>query len=100
MKTPVTPDPFSRFLDIAGLSFSAQAVIAMRTLTLARGGPAAFREAHRMVTEKVVAGLEAEAAAMRTLLTGGTFDDAAQQALVPVRRCVEDNIRRLSRPPY
>lgn len=100
MTPQFTTDPFRRFLDIAGLGLRAQAVIAMRTVLLAGGGPAAIREAHRMVAEKVVAGLEAEAAAVRALLGGGSFDDAAEQALVPVRRCVEDNVRRLTGPPY
>ncbi|RAI44109.1 hypothetical protein [Rhodoplanes roseus] len=93
-------DPLTRFLDIAGLGIRAQAVIALRTIRLAEGGPAAIREAHRMVAEKVVAALEAEMVATRALLGGASFDDAAEQALVPVRRCVEDNVRRLSRPPF
>ncbi|CAL8981516.1 MULTISPECIES: hypothetical protein [Rhodoplanes] len=88
--------PLDRFLELAGLGIRAQAVIALRTIRLAEGGPAALREAQRMVTEKVVATVEAEMAAARALLGGASFDDAASEALVPVRRCVEDNVRRLS----
>lgn len=93
-------DPFTRFLDIAGLGIRAQAVIALRTIRFAEGGPAALSEAHRMVAEKVIAALAGEMAAAAALLGGASFDDAAAEALVPVRRCVEDNVRRLSGRPY
>jgi hypothetical protein len=93
-------DPFTSFLSIAGLGISAQTVIALRTIRLAEGGPAAVSEAHRMVAEKVIATFVGEMAAAAALLGGASLDDAAAQAMVPVRRCVEDNVRRLSGLPY
>ncbi len=45
--------------DIAIANMDAQRVIALRISTLAKGGPAADREARRMMVEKVAAAAEA-----------------------------------------
>ena len=57
--------------DLALAGFEAQRVIALRLAKLAAGGPAADREARRMVTEKIAASTEAAA----TLATGGMMTD-------------------------
>jgi hypothetical protein len=49
------------------LGFEASSVIALRALKIAIGGRAAEAEAHRMVSEKIGAGLTLQALA----LTGG-----------------------------
>jgi hypothetical protein len=45
--------------DIAAANLQAQRVIALRLMKLAQGGPAAQKEAHMMVSEKLVASAEA-----------------------------------------
>jgi hypothetical protein len=78
---------FSADLALAG--FEAQRVIALRLMTLAAGGPAANREAHRMVAEKIAA--STEAAAM--LATGGS----PKAVLRRTRTIMRANEKRLSR---
>ena len=78
----------------AWLAMEAQQVIALRLMKLAMGGPAAKREAHRMVAEKLdaitkAAGMMA-AATMRGDRDGGT--DAVVQML---RSRVRANRKRL-----
>jgi hypothetical protein len=48
------------------LGLEASSVIALRTLKIALGGSAAEAEAHRMVSEKIDAGLTLQALALRT----------------------------------
>ncbi|RVU21077.1 hypothetical protein [Methylobacterium oryzihabitans] len=71
------------------LAFEAQTVIAMRLAKLSLGGPAAGVEAQRMVSEKVMAAMEAAA----TLATGGS----ASTVVKDYRRHVRANARRLRR---
>jgi hypothetical protein len=75
--------------NMAMLTLESQRVIALRMVKLAVGGPAASREAHRMVTEKVFA---AHSAGL-DMATG-----AGPAAIVrKVRRQVRANARRLSK---
>ena len=81
-------------LDAWSLGLESSAVIGLRTLKLAGGGPAADAESRRMVEEKIRAGLEWQALA----LTGGlglTPQRAAARTLVHYRRKVRANQRRL-----
>jgi hypothetical protein len=71
------------------LAFEAQGVIGLRVMKLAAGGPAAEREAERMVTEKG----EALAEAATILATGGTPEAVVRRYRTRVRA----NERRLSR---
>ena len=75
--------------DLALAGFEAQCVIALRLMKLATGGPAAGREARRMVTEKMAASTEAAA----TLATGGS----PQKVLRRSRTIMRANKKRLSR---
>jgi hypothetical protein len=78
------------------LGMEASSVIALRTLKIARGGVAAEAEAHRMVREKIEAGLTLQALA----LTGGlglTANSAATKSLAHYRRKVRANRRRLAK---
>jgi hypothetical protein len=85
------------WMDAAVLGFQAQSVIAMRLLKIAAGGPAADAECKRMVREKFDAAAAAQAAALGALAGGASVDVAARLAMVPVRRRVNANHRRLSR---
>jgi len=63
IRTEPVPSMFSKWLklstDLAIANFDAQQVIALRLAKIAKGGPAAHREARRMVIEKVAASAEA-----------------------------------------
>jgi len=72
-----------------------QAVVSMRLLFLAQGGPQAEKEARLMVAEKVAAFADAEAALARALFAGETLVVAAERAYAPVRSRVHANNDRL-----
>ncbi len=82
-------------LDAWSLGAESSAVIGLRLMKFAAGGPAADLEARRMVSEKMEAGL-----ALSTLaLTGGlgaTPHGAAARTVAHYRRRVRANRRRLS----
>jgi len=73
-----------------------QSVIAMRLLRLAQGGPQAAAEASLMITEKIGAFADAEAALANALCAGEGLIAAAERAYAPVRRCVDANCIRLT----
>lgn len=79
----------------AWLALEAQQVMTMRLLKLAAGGPAAQAEAHRMVAEKVDAGI-AVANLVATAVAKGTPDGGTDQVLRMLRRRVRANRKRLS----
>ena len=78
------------------LGFEASAVIGLRTMKLASGGPNASCEARRMVEEKLQAGLVLQ---QRALAGGLGFSavGAAAKTLAHYRRKVRANRRRLSK---
>ena len=88
---------WSTWFDAARFGMETQQVIALRLLRMATGGPAAVTEAQRMVVEKVAAVALAQQAAALALMTGKTFPTAAAQAMLPIRRRMRANRRRLSR---
>ena len=77
------------WFDMMGMAFEASQVIPMRLMKIAAGGPAARREARRMVHEKVVAAGHAGV----TLATGGSPEKVVRQ----IRRKVRANRRRLAK---
>jgi hypothetical protein len=84
-------------MDAWALGFEASAVIGLRTMKLAAGGPAADAEARQMIEEKVQAGLELELE--QRVLTGGlgfSAVGATAKTLAHYRRKVRANRRRLS----
>jgi hypothetical protein len=91
---------WKHWIDMTKLGFEAQCVIALRLAKVAAGGAAAKAECRRMVTEKVSAAIEAQAAAAAALTRGKNMEAAAALALVPVRRTVRANRRRLSRAQH
>jgi hypothetical protein len=81
----------------AALGMEASQVIALRMAKLAAGGPAADREASRMVTEKIEAATTLSALAFTGAL-GLTAPRVATSTITRLRRKVRANRRRLSRP--
>ena len=73
--------------DTALLALEAQIVIGMRLGQLSLGGPEAWIEAHRMVTEKASAFAEAA-----TVLAAG---GSAHEVVKGYREHVQANVRRL-----
>lgn len=75
--------------DMTMAGMEAQRVIALRILKLAAGGPAASKEAHKMISEKIAASVEAAV----TLASGGSADSVVRR----YRSIIRANGRRLSR---
>lgn len=71
------------------LALEANNVIALRLVKLMRGGRAAKREARLMVSEKIVAALEASA----SLMTGASGHDVVRR----YRKHVAANAKRLGK---
>ena len=78
------------------LGVEASSVIALRTLKIAEGGPAAVYETERMVSEKIDAAAALHALAMSGGL-GFTPAGAASKTLAHYRREVRANRRRLAK---
>jgi hypothetical protein len=78
------------------LGMEAQAVVALRLTKLASGDAAAMAEAHRMVSEKVLAAAEAQTRTLGEVMTGRGHL-APKRNLALYRRKVRANRRRLSR---
>ena len=91
----VAADPWSRLMfDISLLWADAGTVMMLRGWRMMAGGPAAAREAERMMSEKVEAGLELAGA-----LAGGrvrTPEGAARKAMTVYGKRVRSNRRRLA----
>ena len=88
------------WLEAASFSMDVQRVMALRIMRLASGGPLAATEAQRMISEKVSAFGEAQAAiatafATGRLATGSGLYAATAEAYAPYRRCVRANCLRL-----
>jgi hypothetical protein len=80
------------YTDLASANLEAQRVIALRLMKLGRGGPAAGKEARRMVSEKVVANIEAAT----TLATGGSVSKVLRR----YRTIMRANSKRMSKPKH
>jgi hypothetical protein len=83
-------------LQTAKLAMEAQQVVTLRMARLAAGGPNAYREATRMVTEKVAA-----FGAAQSVILGGASGNkngqSSKRVLALYRRRVAANKRRLSK---
>jgi hypothetical protein len=84
-------------LQAAKLGWEAQGVIALRMMRLATPSAGSRTEARRMVTEKVAALAEAQAAAATVAITGGKSHRVANKVLGVYRKRVRANKRRLTR---
>ena len=79
------------------LGAEAQAVIALRMMKMAAGGPGVDTETRRMVSEKWGAAAELSAKAAMSAMTGGR-PVTASHAVAHYRRKVRANARRLMKP--
>jgi hypothetical protein len=73
-----------------------QAVVALRMMLLARGGPDAAAEARGMVTEKLAALCSLQIDATAAFFGGSNLFEMARIASTPIRQRVRNNRRRLS----
>jgi len=78
------------------LALDAQQVIALRLAKLARGGPAAHREATKMVAEKVKAAADSQRVLLTAAVTGKS-GDGPKRVINLLQRRVSANKRRLSK---
>jgi len=79
------------------MCWDAQTVIWLRSLRIAQGGAQAEIETTRMVTEKVAALAEVQAAATAAALRGSKKHRVAKKALGIYARRVSSNRRRLAK---
>jgi len=79
------------------LGFDAQNVIALRMMRFAAGGARGQSEGRRMITEKIAAGVEAQAMAVSGAITGQSDTVVAGKVLRVLQKRVRANKRRLSR---
>lgn len=82
--------------DVWSLGLEASTVMGLRTMKIARGGPAADAEARRMVSEKVDAAVALQTLALTGAL-GVTAPRIAGKTLAHYRRKVRANRRRLGK---
>jgi hypothetical protein len=82
--------------DACQVGLDAQQVIAMRLVRISAGGAVAEAECGRMMSEKVSAAIDAQAASAAALIAGKGLGGAATAALAPVIQTVQANHRRLS----
>ena len=73
----------------------AQAVISVRLMLFASGDPSAAVEAGLMVSEKLLAFADAQAAAEQALADGLGLYEAVERAYLPLRHRVHENSQRL-----
>lgn len=78
------------------LGVEAQTVISLRLLKLTFGGPSAFAEAERMVSEKALAAMDAQTDFLSHALVGRPHR-ASSRALTLYRHRVRANRRRLTK---
>jgi hypothetical protein len=90
------PNPFTITMDAWALAAESSMVIAMRMGALAFGGPAAMKEAERMVSEKVVANM-ALGFDLMTGKLGTSPDQILSGSIAHYSRRVRRNRERLSR---
>jgi len=84
------------WIDANRFAMETQQVIALRLMRLASGDMAAAIEAHRMVAEKVAAGIAAQTAATAALIAGTPLMAIARSAVRPYWVRVRANHRRLT----
>ena len=79
------------------LAFEAQSVIVLRLMRFAAGGDRAQTEAHRMVADKIMAGIEVQAVTASSVVSDHKNAVVAGKVLGVLKKRVRANKRRLSR---
>jgi hypothetical protein len=85
------------WLEAVRFTCEARGVISMRLSRLSVGGTSAEVEAYEMISEKIDALIEAQAAALDALGHGDGLLAAAERAYAPFSRRVHANSQRLMR---
>jgi hypothetical protein len=84
------------WMDAAKFNFEVQSVVAMRLMKIAAGGATGAAESTRMVQEKAEASVAALTAGSLALAKGRSVKAATKAAMVPVKKRVSANRKRLS----
>jgi hypothetical protein len=84
------------WMDAAKFNFEVQSVVAMRLMKIAAGGATGAAESTRMVREKAEASVAALTAGSLALAKGKSVKAATKAAMVPVKKRVRANRKRLS----
>lgn len=90
-------DWFALSLQTAKLGWEAQGVMALRVMRMATQPAHSQTEVRRMVTEKVAALGEAQAATVAAIIKGGKSQRTAKKVLGVYKKRVRANRRRLTR---
>lgn len=88
---------FGYWMTLLRFGMDAQQVVTLRLARLAMNDKRAAREATLMVTEKIAALGEAQAAMVFAVSTGASAEAAMLAAFAPYRRRVRSNRNRLQR---
>lgn len=96
MKPSQVGDWLTISMEAWSLAGEAAAVVMMRSAALGMGGDSAYREAHRMVTEKAEASA-ALGAALMTGKLGSSAESITRGTVAFYRKKVRANRKRLSR---
>ena len=84
------------WIDAAKFNLDVQSVVAMRLMKIATGGATGAAESTRMVQEKAEASAAAVTAGALALAKGRSVKAATKAAMVPVKKRVRANRKRLS----
>jgi hypothetical protein len=87
---------FNGWMDAVKFNLEVQSVIAMRLMKIAAGGATGAAETTRMVQEKAEASVAALTAGSLALAKGKSVKAATKAAMVPVKKRVRANRKRLS----
>jgi hypothetical protein len=90
-------DWFKLSVQATQLAWEAQNVVALRLMRMAAGGQRGHSEAKRMVTEKIVAAVEAQAAGAAAAGAGGNGHRVTKKVMGVYKKRVRGNARRLKR---
>jgi hypothetical protein len=84
------------WIDAAKFNLDVQSVVTMRLMKIAAGGATGAAESTRMVQEKAEASAAAVTAGALALAKGRSVKAATKAAMVPVKKRVRANRKRLS----
>ena len=83
------------WMDAAKFNLEIQAVVSMRLMKIAAGSAEAAEEYVRMIQEKSAAAVAAQTAGSLALAKGRSIKAATKAAMVPVKKKVRANRKRL-----
>jgi hypothetical protein len=87
---------FKSWMDAVKFNLEVQSVVAMRLMKIAAGGGTGAAESTKMVEEKAAASVAALTAGALALAKGRSVKAATKAAMVPVKKRVRANRKRLS----